>query len=54
MICDEQAWLSALEADADMESAYKKETALKIVRDTKERFYPMFEALKTELEARWI
>lgn len=54
MILDETLWLSALSTRNDVAHAYKKEIALKIVSDTKERFYPMFEALKTELEARWI
>lgn len=52
LIEDEELWLSALAARNNEAHAYNEEIALSIAKDVKERFYPMFDALKEKLEER--
>ena len=54
MIDDEAKWSVALKARNDVIHSYSEETALRIIEDTKERFIPMFEALKCNIEAHWM
>ena len=54
MIKDEKLWLDALWSGNNAAHAYNKEIALDIIRNTKERYFKMFEALKEEIERNWI
>ena len=54
MIDDEARWSAALKARNDVIHSYSEEIALKIIADTKERFIPMFEALRRNIEADWM
>lgn len=51
LIGDEGLWLSALAARNNETHAYNEEVARAIASDTKEKFYPMFAALKEKLES---
>ncbi len=53
MIKDEQVWLDALQARNNVAHAYNVDVAMDIVGQTKEEFYDMFQALKTEIDANW-
>ena len=54
MIEDESVWLSALIAGNNVAHAYNKDIALDIIKETKEKFYPMFKMLKKKMEEQWI
>lgn len=54
MIRDEELWMAALSARNNVAHSYKKEIALDIINQTKEKFYNMFEELKKEIETKWI
>ena len=54
MIDDEESWMAALNACNNVAHSYNKEIALDIIHQTKNRFYNMFEKLKTEIDTRWI
>ena len=54
MIGDEDLWMAALNARNNVAHSYNKEIALDIIKQTKEQFYKMFEALKVELETNWV
>lgn len=54
MIRNEELWLNALVARNNVAHSYNKEVALDIIKQTKEQFYKMFEALKEQLEKNWI
>ncbi len=54
MIDDEARWSAALKARNDVIHSYSEEIALKIIADTKEKFIPMFEALRRNIEADWM
>lgn len=54
MIDDEALWSMALKARNDIIHSYSEEIALRIIGDAKERFIPMFEALKRNIEAEWM
>lgn len=54
MIKDEELWMAALNARNNVAHSYNKEIALDIIKQTKELFYKMFEALKVELENDWV
>ncbi len=54
MIKDEELWLKALAIRNNAAHAYNKESALDIVRQTKEVFYGMFTVLRDEVEQMWI
>ncbi len=53
MIEDEQLWLDALTARNNVAHAYNEEIALDIVKQTKEKYLAMFQALKNEIEQNW-
>lgn len=53
MIKDEELWLKALAIRNNAAYAYNKESALDIVRQTKEVFYGMFTVLRDEVEQMW-
>lgn len=54
MLGDEGQWLAALNARNNVAHAYNEAVALDIVRQTKAVFYPMFGALKAEIDSRWL
>lgn len=54
MIRDEDLWLSALVSRNNVAHAYNQAIALDIIRDTKRRYYAMFEELKCVLETEWL
>ena len=54
MIDDESTWLSALQARNLASHAYNQETALEIVKNTREAYLPLFHKLKTSIEQNWI
>lgn len=54
MIKDEDLWMAALNARNNVAHSYNREIALDIIHQTKERFYRMFEELKTELDKKWV
>ena len=54
MIDDEQLWSEALKARNDVVHSYSDEIALQIIKDSKEKFLPMFEALRKNIETNWL
>ena len=54
MIADEAGWSAALKARNDVIHSYSEEVALRIIEDAKEKFIPMFDALKRNIEADWM
>lgn len=54
MIRDENLWMAALNACNNVAYSYNKEIALDIIRQTKDKFYKMFEILKIELDENWV
>ena len=54
MIKDEDLWLAALVSRNNVTHAYNKAIALDIVKDTKEKYYKMFQELKDEIEKKWL
>ena len=53
MIKDEDIWLAALVSRNNVALAYNHDIAKEIILQTKEKYYPMFVALKEELEKNW-
>lgn len=54
MIQDEQLWLDALTARNNVAHSYNENIAMGIIKESRERFIPMFEAVKNELKQNWI
>lgn len=54
MIDDEQLWSEALRARNDVVHSYSDEIALRIIKDSQEKFLPMFEALRKNMETNWL
>ena len=54
MIGDEELWMSALSARNNVAHSYNKEIALDIINQTKDKFYQMFDALKIEIDTKWL
>lgn len=54
MIDDEQLWSEALKARNDVVHSYSDEIALQIIKDSQEKFLPMFEALRKNLVTNWL
>lgn len=54
MIGDEELWMTALNARNNVTHSYNKEIALDIINQTKDKFYQMFEALKIEIDTKWL
>ena len=54
MIEDEDIWMAALNARNNVAHSYNKEIALDIINQTKDKFYRMFEELKSEIDTNWI
>lgn len=54
MIRDEKMWLNALVTRNNVAHAYNQSVALDIVRQTKENYYAMFQALKEEVDQNWL
>ena len=54
MIQDEEKWLAMLVSRNDVTHSYNEEIALALVRRVKEEYIDLLDALKVELEARWI
>ena len=54
MIEDENLWMAALNARNNVAHSYNKEVALDIINQTKDKFYPMFEALKKQMDSNWL
>lgn len=54
LISDEEMWLSALASRNNVTHAYNKAIAMDIVKDTKEKYYEMFEELRKCVETDWI
>lgn len=50
----ETLWMEALAARNNVAHAYNQAVALDIVRQTKELYYPMFAALKKNIEENWL
>ena len=50
MLDDEALWLDALVARNNVAHAYNQAVALDIIRDTKDKFYGMFEKMKKKVE----
>lgn len=53
-IDDEECWHDALRARNNVVHSYSDEIALQIIRDTQERFLPMFVALRKCIEDDWL
>ena len=53
MIADEELWLAALVARNNVAHTYNEAIALGIIREAQERYLPMLETLKAELEKGW-
>lgn len=51
---EETLWMEALAARNNVAHAYNQAVALDIVRQTKELYYPMFAALKKNIEENWL
>ena len=54
MIDDEVLWSEALRARNDVVHSYSDEIALQIIKDSQEKFLPMFEALRKNMETNWL
>lgn len=54
MIQDEDLWIDALHDRNNVAHSYNEAIALGIIRDSKERYIAMFEALQKELAANWL
>lgn len=54
MIEDEEMWLDALVSRNNVAHAYNKDIALEIVRNTKDRYYKLFETLVVNLKEDWL
>ncbi len=54
MIKEEQPWLDALLARNNVAHAYNQVIALDIIRGCREVYYPLFSALKEEVDSNWI
>ena len=54
MIKDKDIWMAALNARNNVAHSYNKEIALDIINQTKDKFYRMFEELKSEIDTNWI
>lgn len=54
MIDDEHLWSEALKARNDVVHSYSDEIALQIIKDSQEKFLPMFEALQKSIEEKWL
>ena len=54
MIKNEDIWMAALNARNNVAHSYNKEIALDIINQTKDKFYRMFEELKSEIDTNWI
>ena len=54
MIEDEDMWLDALVARNNVAHAYNKDVALEIVRNTKDRYFKLFETLVVNLKEDWL
>ena len=52
LIHDEHLWLDALVSRNNVAHSYNKAIALDIVRNTKERYYDMFQTLKKDMDSR--
>lgn len=51
---DETLWLEALISRNNVPHAYNAAIALDIVRATKEKYFNMFQQLKTSIEENWL
>lgn len=54
MVDDEVLWSSALKARNNVIHSYSDEIALEIIKDAQEKFLPMFEALRKNIEENWL
>lgn len=54
MIEDEDMWLDALVSRNNVAHAYNKDVALEIVRNTKDRYFKLFETLVVNLKEDWL
>lgn len=54
MIQDESLWIDALHDRNNVAHSYNEAIALGIIRDSKERYIAMFEALQKELQQNWL
>ena len=54
MIEDEDMWLDALVSRNNVAHAYNKDIALEIVRNTKDRYFKLFESLGVNLKEDWV
>lgn len=54
LIQDESLWLDALTSRNNVAHSYNKVIALEIIKNTKERYYDMFQELKREIEENWM
>ena len=54
MIQNEEIWLEALATRNNVAHAYNQKIALDIVKQTKEKYYPMFCELKEEIDEKWL
>ena len=54
MIEDEEMWLDALVSRNNVAHAYNKDIALEIVRNTKDRYFKLFETLVVNLKEDWL
>ena len=54
MIGSEDVWLEALKSRNDVTHSYNVNIALDIVRDTKVKYYDMFQELKNNIRNNWM
>ncbi len=54
MIQDEEKWFAMLVSRNDVAHSYNEEVALALVKRVKDDYIDLLDALKAELEARWL
>lgn len=54
MVQDEEKWLAMLASRNEVSHSYNEEIALGLMRTVKADYIGMFEALKAELEEKWL
>jgi hypothetical protein len=54
MVDSEDLWHDALKARNNVVHSYSDEVALEIIKMAQEKFLPMFEALRRNIEENWL
>ena len=54
LINDEEVWLSALEDRNNIAHSYNEDIAYDIVKNIRDKYYDMFQLLKTNIDDNWM